>query len=248
MQIKVISSQQEAKSIFLRLLGVDFTLAIIFVFVHILVPEIRMGLIRPLSNLSFDLSIPAWYSAIKLFVVGALLFIASRNNQYNRYLPSSFLMGLSILFTFLSADEGAAIHEKITSTVKVLNLDWLLIRGHGAWIIIYSIISFPLIWLFIRYFRRAWKYFRRETIMALCGVSVFVTGAVILEIISYLFLRSGSTPVLYLIEVVFEEFFEMSGVSIILYSALLLNNTITISSLSSPGVSINKYHLEKLDR
>ncbi|MEX0601448.1 MAG: hypothetical protein WD205_12435, partial [Rhodothermales bacterium] len=47
------------------------------------------------------------------------------------------------------------------------------------------------------------------------GMSVFVLGAVGLEISSYLFLREGAT-LAYLLEVAAEEFFEMVGVTIVL--------------------------------
>lgn len=230
MQIKVSLSQQEAKVILLWLVGLDFTLAMIFILFHILGSEIPIGPIRLLFDLDSDLSVSAWYSSIKLFVIGTLLFIASRNNQYERYFPSSFLTGGSLLFIFLSVDEGAAIHEKISKIARSLQLDWLLIRGHGAWIIIYSVIAFPIVLLSLRYFRVAWKYFRRETLTALCGVAILVTGAVFFEVISYLFIRSEATSVLYKIQVVFEEFFEMVGVSIILYSVLLLTNVISCTS------------------
>ncbi len=140
-------------------------------------------------------------------------------------LPHFYLREVCSLFSF---DEGAAIHEKITIAARKLELTWLMFKGdHGAWIIIYSVIAIPAVLLAARYFRMAWRHFRRESLIALCGAALFVTGAVGLEIISYLFLRSESTENLYKAEVVCEEFFEMSGISIILYAVVLLATTIT---------------------
>ena len=65
-----------------------------------------------------------------------------------------------------------------------------------------------------------WTYFQPETLMIATGIAVFLFGAVVLEIISYQFLHDGATPLLYLAEVTFEEFLEMSGGSLILYGTI----------------------------
>lgn len=236
MKIQFNYSEQEAKAIFLTLLGLDILLGIIFVLIHIVGTDIPMGPIRPMFDLDQDLSVPGWYSAIKLLAVGVVLFIASTNNQYNRYLPSSFLRVLSFVFIFFSADEGSAIHEKITPSAKNLQLDWLLIEGHGAWILLYLILGFPIILLSIRYFRRGWRHFRRETVMGIGGAIVLLTGAVAFEIIGYLFFRSESMLEFYRIQVVFEEVFEMAGVSIILFATLLLANALSYRSTPVLGI------------
>jgi hypothetical protein len=160
-----------------------------------------------------------------------MLFVASRNNQRKQHVSSSFLIVGSLFFIFLSADEGAAIHEKLTVIAKKLEIYWLLFKGdHGAWIIVYFILAITAILLTAQHFRLLWRYFRREFQIALGGTVVFVTGSIGFDVISYLLLRSGLTPTLYKMEVVCEEFLEMSGAIIILYAVLLLSSTIFTKS------------------
>lgn len=198
-------------------------LTIAFYVIHILAADISLGPLRPWFDLDSDSSIPCWYSSIKLFLVACCAFVASQNNSYKRYLPSSWLYFLVFLFIFLSMDEAAAIHERLSSIARTLKLDWLLIRGHGTWIIVYGVLAFFLFLVSFRYLKRMWKYFKDETIKAFVGFLVLCSGGVVVEIISYFFLRSDLTSTSYKISVMIEESLEMVGVSIILYSIMLLS-------------------------
>lgn len=200
------------------------------------------GPARALFNMDAEVSIPAWFSSIQLFVTGSILFVASRNNQRKQHVSSSFLIAGSFFFIFLSADEGAAIHENLTVIAKKLEICWLLFKGnHGAWITVYFIVAIAVVLLAARHFRLLWRYFRHETQIALSGAIAFVTGGVGFEIISYLLLRSGFTPNLYKVEVACEEFLEISGVSIILYAVLFLSITISTKSPILEPEEITEY-------
>lgn len=234
MNAKIDCTPQEARKLLVFLLGLELALVALYVLIQASGLGMPKGTVRALFDLSGDLSIPAWFSSVQLFVVGGVLLVASRNNRREQHLPSWFLVAGSLVFFFLSVDEGAAIHERITGAARSWELNWLLFKGgQGAWIAVYASIAVLVALSSARYFGMAWRHFRRETLIGFYGAAMLVIGAVGFEIISYLFLRSGSTPRLYKAEVVCEEFLEMSGVSVILYAALLL--AITISS-SSPAM------------
>lgn len=238
MELKINYTTQEAKKTLYWLISIELLLIIAYIITHVASSPLSVGPLRKLFDLNGDLSIPGWFSSIQLFIVSAILFIISRRNQRKQYLPASFFMTVSLIFLFLSMDEGAAIHEKITLIARKLSLDWMMFKGsHGAWIMVYTVIAVPVIFLVMRYFRTAWIHFRRESLIAIGGATVFIMGAVGFEIISYLFLRSASTTVLYNVEVIFEEFFEMSGISVILYAVLLLANNIFSNSNDSSKIS-----------
>ena len=81
-----------------------------------------------------------------------------------------------------------------------------------------------------------WKHSRPEALIFLLGGMIFVAGGIGLEIVSYIFLRSGETPLLYNVEVLVEEFFEMAGVSVMLLGTLLFLHR-TASLRPSPNVA-----------
>ncbi|MFO7716187.1 hypothetical protein [Desulfosarcina sp.] len=223
MSLKVDYSATNARDIFLWLAAIATLLVLVYAIIHIFWPFLQWGPLSNLFDLDREVSIPSWYASMQLFVVGSLLFLASRNNQRRQHLPTSILITGSLFFIFLSADEGAAIHEKITTLSINFGVNWLLFKGnHGAWIPVYSILALSAVILAARQFRKLWRHFRREIRIAMLGVIVFVTGGVGLEVVSYLFLRSGSNKGLYRVEVACEEYLEMIGVSIMLYAVLLL--------------------------
>lgn len=235
MKFNVDYSWKDINRAFWVLLRLDLGLTIAFYVIHILAANISLGPLRPWFDLDSDTSIPCWYSSIKLFLVACCIFIASQNNSYKRYLPSSWLFFLGFGFLFLSMDEGAAIHEHLSETARTLKLDWLLIGGHGAWIILYAVLAFPLLLLSLRYLKMMWKYFQNETIKAFIGFVILCSGGVVVEVIGYFFLRSDLTSTSYKISVLIEESLEMVGVSIILYSMMLLS--LSLSSKNTAGDS-----------
>ena len=180
--------------------------------------EVVMVLIFLVSNLlgnpsygihaTFDLDgeacLPAWFSAMQLFVVGALLMGASRARQLQGISPL-FLKLVGAGFIYISADEAAMIHERAQGLLKYVK-KMPQINGHGVWIFIYFAIGMVILLASRRHLFSLWKSFRQEMSIAVLGFTLFLFGAVGLEIASYLFLRSGAAPFLYVLEVALEEF------------------------------------------
>jgi hypothetical protein len=162
-------------------------------------------------------------------MVGVLLLAASQRNQQRERLSSGFIFFAGIVFIFLSADEAALIHETLTWIVLRLDLRWLLFKGHGAWIPVYLFLGLIFLLVLRHHLLALWKHYRQETLIVIVGGIVFLVGVIGFEILSYSIRSIASkSSILYQIEVLVEEFFEMSGISIILYGVMLL--TINISS------------------
>jgi hypothetical protein len=228
--VNIQYSSRDVVKLLRWLIGLDAAFVVAYFLAHI-APGVPWQTIRALFDLSGEVSLPTWFSTVQLFALGAILLLTSRMSRQTKDMLSPFFAVGGFVFIFLSADEGAGIHERITGVMRTLEVDWLMFQGdHGAWIPIYLVVAIAMLLVTHRYIRAAWKRFRRESFIALCGGLIFTAGAVGAEIVSYLFLRSGSTPVLYKLEVAIEEFLEMSGISIILYSALVLALSFTSES------------------
>jgi hypothetical protein len=176
--------------------------------------------LQALFDLDGEACIPAWFSAMQLFVVGVLLWGAART--CGRKSPSPVFLKLAGAgFIYISADEAAMIHERVGAFLKSLP-HVPSIHGHGAWISLYLAGGIFFLMLTRRHFLSLWRDFRRELAIALAGMGVFLLGALGLEVFGDL-MRSGILPHgtrAYVLEVALEEFFEMSGVSIILYGVI----------------------------
>ncbi len=175
-------------------------------------------------NLDGENNIPALFSSLQLLVVGvvfgSMLFQSKRQCFSSQLFPAV----IAIAFIFLSLDEAFLIHESIISYTQ--NIEWMpRFKGDkGIWIAPYIIVGIMVSILFLKNIKEAWCNCRRESGIIGIGIGVFITGGVVLEIISYQFLRDGSFPwYLYRLEVALEEFMEMIGISIVLYGAILMH-------------------------
>ena len=225
-EFRISYDADDARHIFFLLVGCEITLMLVYIIVNIFGQGILWGPIEKLFNLDAEVSIPTWFSSLQLGAVGLLLLMGGweSRKQYSSY--SSILIILGLAFLFLSVDECAMIHEKITKYVGMLDIDWLLLftfkGNHGAWIAVYFFIGVAFILLNYRKIYMLWHCFRREVRYILIGIIVLLIGAIGLEILSYQFLRPITNRSLYMAEVAAEEFFEMIGVSIVLYGVMLL--------------------------
>lgn len=204
--------------LYLWLLGIDLLLTTLYVLFHIVADDVTWGPLRPFFDMNADISIPSWFATIKLFAIAALLHGACglRQQAVSRRLLGAGALG----FLFLSIDESARVHEKITAVARMLEFDWLLIAGQGAWITVYAAIGAVLAILYGPALLRLSKRFPREATIGAAGAALFVAGAVAVEIVGYTL--TPDSPA-YRLEVAFEEWFELIGVSTILYGTLRLH-------------------------
>lgn len=168
-------------------------------------------------NLDEEGNLPAWFSAIQLFMIGSVFLLKSRHRRAGHAPAARFFLVVGVGFIFLSADEAAKGHEMIHFVLGKI------FKGDGPyWIYFYVVIAAILFLIFHRSIIAMWNRYRHESILMATGFGLIVLGAAVLERMSFAFLRSGSTPVGYGIEVAIEEFLEMFGASVILYGAMLL--------------------------
>lgn len=209
--------KQEARRLLVYLIAADVLFAALYLLVHILMPEVRWGPFYGLLDLDSEVSIPTWFSSLQLFVIGAALFAIARFGAKHKW----FLQLGAVVLVGASIDEAAGVHEKITETVNNLGIEVLqavMIEGHGAWIVPYLAIGLVLLLVCARPTLDIMRSHRGPALLVIGGASIFVLGAVGLEILSY-FLRDGA-DLMYSLEVAAEEFLEMIGATLVLYGVI----------------------------
>jgi hypothetical protein len=223
-------STATAKRLLTFLLAFEILLVLSYCVVHIFAPDIKWGPIKLFVDMNREAAIPTWFSTVQLFTISVLLlFLARASKQLRKYL---ILFGLG--FMFLSMDEAAVIHEKISDSARRLEWQWLLSLtfggSHQAWMIPYLVLALIVILFCYRFFILAWQSFRHEALIVAAGLAIFGVGGIGLELLGFYFEDHPSeTP--YAWSVAGEEFLEMAGMTVVLYGSLLLGIKLQSGSL-----------------
>ncbi|HLA42431.1 MAG TPA: hypothetical protein VJZ27_03285 [Aggregatilineales bacterium] len=155
-----------------------------------------------LFNVDREQSIPTLYSYTALMYCALLLgVIASTKRKYAE--PYTFhWFFLTVVFIFLSIDEALEIHEQLITPTMSWTFPYALVTGAFA-------ISY------LRFLGHLPSSTRRLFIIS--GL-IYVGGAVCLEIPSGQYIHNNGGDEIYLTLVTIEEFLEMSGIVVFIYS------------------------------
>jgi hypothetical protein len=195
---------------------------IFLVIIHI-TSLLVFGRVSPFFHLDVEANLPSWFSSTQYLLIGIIFLVRSQQSTSVPYPSHRFFILLFFGFMLLSMDEAAQFHETLNGFL-LKKFDWApsFKGGNGVWIFIYGLIGVVLLHKTFRDILGLWNHNRRQTTIMTLGLAMLAFGSVGLEIFSYEFLKNGATPLLDVIEPAVEEFFEMFGVSVILYGALLL--------------------------
>ncbi|RMF79290.1 MAG: hypothetical protein D6737_11980 [Chloroflexi bacterium] len=169
-----------------------------------------------LFNVNREGNIPTWFSS-SILLFAALLFavIAYAVRQRGGTLQARW-WGLAAILLYLSIDEAAAIHEKLTVPLQ----DSLHVTGYlyFAWVLVGIPLALIVTLTYLRFVWHLPAHIRR--LFFLAG-AVYLGGALGVEIISanQWYLNDGTSLIFSTIGTV-EEWMEMMGVVIIIYALL----------------------------
>lgn len=167
-------------------------------------------------HINSEVSVPTWFSSSKLLLAALFVFLSAVHAR-DVGVSSSFLFLVAFGLLFISADETAQIHEKLTA-ISATHLPFIpLFEGHGAWITIYGTIGLILVGANIRNIADMWKGHRRAFLTFVSGFATLVLGAVLVEMAGYYGLFALAAAQLSL-----EEGLEMIGGSVIVVSSVIL--------------------------
>lgn len=178
-------------------------------------PHILSELVR-LFNINRESSIPTWYASSLLLACAILLGLIAHNQYVRQAGERRYWIGLALIFLFLSIDEAAEIHERLTQPLQaVFNAGGPLFF---AWMIAYI----PLVLVFGVVYFRFWLRLppRTRRLFLLSGV-LYLGGAVGVEMIgSNIWYQDGGTSLFYSTIGTIEEFLEMLGAATLIYTLL----------------------------
>jgi hypothetical protein len=192
----------------------------------------------PLFNLNTERSIPTFYSAVALLSSSGLLFFITfihKNNGCN-YLG---WLGLSIIFMFLSVDEITSIHESLGPILRgSFSVSGFL---YFAWVIPYGL---ALIIFFVTYLKFLLRLPKNIMMLFVVSGGVFILGAIGVESFGGRHYELyGNANITYALLYTLEEFLEMLGIALFIYTLL----TYIEGEFGSIMITTNQSSLEKLD-
>jgi hypothetical protein len=202
--------------LFAFLLSIDllfvaaFALAVALGFTH--------GKAFLLVNLDVETNPPSWYASTQVFVIAiAYLMLGSRLLPVRRKASDlrRLWLVLGIGFTFLSMDEGAALHERIGRVLTRLSFR-VNVKGGGQWIFFYLLVALILIFFLRKELRLAWRDWRPELVLFIAGFAILAAGGVGSEMVEWLTKLHGTA---HFVQVGVEEGLEMIGATVLVLPA-----------------------------
>jgi hypothetical protein len=185
------------------------------------------------------MTIPSLFQAFQLLSIGLIsltLFIQEKN--YQRPPSQRFKLAIAILLIYGGIDEIFKIHLQLK--------DWFSSLGDRTWLGIYVAIFLGTPLLLYPDFRKLWRSYRRETLIAIVGMIIFAMGGFGAEIfrnsidslLKTLLKAEYSINFFKGLRIALEEFAELLGESLILYSTICFFNR-RLYERESAGISTN---------
>lgn len=172
-------------------------------------------------DLDIEKNIPSFYSAFALFFCSLIFFCISWLEK-NQGRMRCYWLGLATIFLFLSLDEAFIIHEGLGDyTEKHIKTSGLL-QATGLlyfpWVLPYMVLTSILGLL---YFRFIFNLPRKTTILLVSSAIIFLTGAVFFDMLGGKEAElHGYYSITYTVLYTLEEFLEMIGVVLLIYTLL----------------------------
>lgn len=97
-----------------------------------------------------EVSIPTWFSQFLFLGVSLLALLIYSAKRFQKEKGATYWLGIVLIFVYLSIDDGAALHENMSS------LGWILAGSEGifyyAWWVPMAIIVLILALLYLRFY------------------------------------------------------------------------------------------------
>ncbi|MCW5211422.1 hypothetical protein VU04_00745 [Desulfobulbus sp. TB] len=172
-------------------------------------------------DLDIEKNIPSFYSAFAIFLC-SLMFFCLATLEKNQEGRRPYWLGLAAVFLFLSLDEALALHERLGNYTKEYIRSTGILEASGLlyfpWIIPYSIL---LIILGLLYFRFIFRLPRKTTVLFILSAIIFLTGAAGFDMLGGREAElHGYYSISYTVLYTIEEFLEMIGVVLLIYTLL----------------------------
>jgi len=166
----------------------------------------------------------SFFSGGQLFAIAAILLLKDFEIEtLSERLPLlKITAGFS--FLYLAVDEVMALHEKLSVVIHKSFISSIIPINYCEWVFVYLISGSILLFVFYNDIMFLLKSFKKEVLLGIFGVIVLLSGALGVEILSYILpIRNEALSHIFRISVAVEEFLEMFGVTLILISTIKLS-------------------------
>ncbi|MCF6298518.1 MAG: hypothetical protein L3J01_01410 [Thiomicrorhabdus sp.] len=174
---------------------------VVFTIIHYSFQELPW-LLRQLFHVDEENNLPTWYSGFLLLATSTLLWFFALTQRANEEPWFRHWLVLAVGFLLMSIDEVAGIHETINSIIEI---SWAIPGGMLVLLLILAFVPFLL------------QLPRRTAKLFILAGTVYLTGAVVLEIIA---IPMSDDTLTYDLLVAVEEGLEMLGVILFLHTLL----------------------------
>lgn len=131
---------------------------------------------------------------------------------------ANFWLTLGGIFVFLSYDEAAEVHESLTFVTRGYLPENTMDFLYWAWVVPYALFIIAVVSVFAGFL---WRLPRRTAYLFVAAGSIFVLGAVGMELLnSYFYLNEGEESLQLSIVTTIEELMEMLGIVLFIYAIL----------------------------
>ena len=204
-------------------------IALLLIFIHTVIlciyyyvgdPD-KFDFVR-MFDLDMERNVPTLFSSLILVISGFLFYLLSRLPKEQKEGHRKYWLGLSFVFTFLSFDESAKIHEQIGDlTEEFVDTTGYL---HYPWVISYGILVVILAMLYFRFF---WKMESKIFWSFMGSAVMYLSGAIGFDMLGGMEAElHGTATVTYSVLYTIEESLEMFGVIYLIHILLgLLDQT-----------------------
>ena len=172
-------------------------------------------------DLDIEKNIPSFYSGFALFF-SSLLFFCLSSLEKKQGRKSRYWLGLAAVFLFLSLDETFVLHERLGDYTEKYIKSTGILEASGLlyfpWIIPYSIL---MTILGLLYFHFIFRLPRKTTVLLILSAIIFLTGAAGFDMLGGREAElHGYYTITYTVLYTIEEFLEMIGVVLLVYTLL----------------------------
>ena len=168
-------------------------------------------------DLDHEANLPAWFSALQWACVAALFAFVGFQNRRRKDAAAVPLLLLAGLFLFLSMDEAASVHERLTAGLngKLLGENRILM---SSWLVVLGVPLALFLWSLGVRLKKTFDVVPGSLRLYVLGIAIFGAGAFLTESTLGIAGVLRIPPAFILVE----EMLEMTGVTCLLWSGLCL--------------------------
>jgi hypothetical protein len=165
-------------------------------------------------------TIPTVYSVGLFLFAGGLLAAIAAGRRRDSAPFALYWGGLGLVFTLLSLDDAASLHERTMQPARALIYSKLAIDDNGflefAWVIFGMAFVLVLTAIYLRFF---FHLPRRTKLLFILAAGLFIVGTISLEMMNGYFVRRyGNETTIKLVLEVLEEGVENLGLVVFIYA------------------------------